>query len=168
MAWAFQLVGNGFSAAAPSWGFNIHNGAARGWTLTLASLSFWYLSMALAKTAFAATMLRVSTPGATKVTMWLLVVVVWAFAVPLTVVTWLDICEERLEASLLGTGVCVPMVAVIWIHTGNAIATIFEDVALACMPWYVLAKIYVPKKEKWGVACSMSLTGLAAIVCIAR
>jgi len=122
--------------------------------------------MAFAKTAFAATMLRLSGTGRVTVTMWLLVLVVWAFSITLTVVTWLDICEERLEVSL--TSACVPTVAVIWIHTGNAIATIFQDVALACMPWYVLAKIYVPQKEKWGVACSMSLTGLAAVVCIVK
>lgn len=164
-AWGFQLIGNGLSAAAPSWGFNIHNSAAHGWTLIFGSLTFWYLSMALAKTAFAATMLRLAS-GRVKVVMWLLVLVVWAFATTLTIVTWLDICEQRVDASLSST--CAPLVTIIWIHTGNAIATVVVDVALASMPWQVLSKVYVPKKEKWGVACSMSLTGFAAVVCIVR
>lgn len=124
--------------------------------------------MALAKTAFAATMLRLSA-GRSKVVTWLLVLVVWAFSSTLTIVTWLDICEQRVDASLYyGLVTCVPFVTIIWIHTGNAIATVVIDMALACMPWQILSKVYVPQREKWAVACSMSLTGFAAVVCIAR
>lgn len=165
-AWAFQLIGNSLSAAAPAWGFNIHNSAAHGWTLVFGSLTFWYISMALAKTAFAATMLRLCTTARIKVVIWLLVLVLWAFSTTLTIVTWLDICEQRVDARLNST--CVPFATIIWIHTGNAIATVVIDVALACIPWQILSRVYVPKKEKWAVACSMSLTGIAAVVCIAR
>lgn len=165
-AWAFQLIGNGLSAAAPAWGFNIHNSAAHGWTLVFGSLTCWHLSMALAKTAFAATMLRLST-GRIQVAIWMLVLVVWAFSTTLGIVTWLDICEQRVDVSLNPT-TCVPFVTIIWIHTGNAIATVVIDTALACVPWQILSRVYVPRKEKWAVAGSMSLTGFAAVVCVAR
>lgn len=147
--------------------------------------------MALAKSALTATLLRLSpshtspsttsststtAPGSprrrVRVVLWLLLLVAWAFALALAVVTWLDICEQRVDASLsvggaAGAG-CVPFATVIWIHTGNAVATIVVDAALACMPWQVLSRIYIPRREKWGVACSMSLTGCAAVVCIVR
>lgn len=166
--WLLQLIGNGLSAAAPQRGFNIHNGAEHGWTFIFASLSFFYVSMACSKTAFAATLLRLSGGGGTRVLLWLAVAVAWAFGSALAVVSWLDICEQRVDVSIGASVACVPLKTLLWIHIGNNLATIFVDVVLACVPWRVVSKIYIPRREKFAVAASMSLTGCAAVVVIVR
>lgn len=165
--WLLQLIGNGLSAAAPQRGFNIHNGAEHGWTFIFASLSFFYVSMACSKTAFAATLLRLSGSGGTRVLLWLVVAVAWAFGSAMAIVSWLTICEQRVDVSITG-GTCVPLKTLLWIHIGNNVATVFVDVVLACVPWRVVSKIYIPKRERLAVAASMSLTGCAAVVVVVR
>lgn len=51
---------------------------------------------------------------------------------------------------------------------GNAVSTILIDATLAYLPWLVVSKIHFSKKERWGVGMSMSLTGIAALICITR
>lgn len=65
--------------------------------MIFASLSCFYLSMALVNTAFAAMLLWLSGGGGTKVLLWVVLVVVWAFASTLAIITWMDICEQRVD-----------------------------------------------------------------------
>ncbi|KUI73283.1 hypothetical protein VM1G_09111 [Cytospora mali] len=164
-AWAFQLCGNGLSAASPAHGFNILNGTTHGWTLTFSALTTFYIATALAKSAFAATLLRISG-GKTKTLLWFLVLLVWACSITLAVVTWLDICEQRIDYSLSSR--CLPLGSVIWLHLGYCIFTVCTDTVLAYLPWRIINTIYIPKREKYGVALSLSLVGLSGILCLVR
>lgn len=164
-AWALQVCGNGLAAAGPLYGFNVRNGTSHGYTFTFAAVTFFYISMASCKTAFAMTLIRVSS-GKTTALLWFLTLVTWAFGLSGVIVTWLPICGQQTD-SALGTA-CVAYTTLIWVHTGNAIATLCTDTTLAAVPWSIVQKVYIPSKEKWAVATSMSLVGLAAIICIAR
>lgn len=164
-AWVFQLCGNGVAAASPAYGYNVRDGTSHGWTLAFVSLTFFYPAIALGKTAFTATLLRVSS-GRTNALLWFIIAVACAFGITITVTSWLTPCGRQIDHVI--PTICVSADTLIWIHVGNAIATICTDVVLAYVPWRIVNKIYIPQNEKWAVATSMSLVGLSAVVCIVR
>lgn len=165
-SWALLLCGNGLAASAPSYGFRIIEGTSHGWVLAFSSISFFYIAMALSKTAFAVTLIRLSS-GRTRVILWVVVLFVCAVNIAAAVITWLDLCDALADVKGI-SGFCVPMQTAVWIHVANAAVTILADAYLAYLPWRVLAKIYIPSREKWGVGITMSLVGLAGIVCLVR
>ncbi|KUI56130.1 hypothetical protein VP1G_03545 [Cytospora mali] len=164
--WAFQLAGNGLAAAAPRYGFNILTGSKHGWVFVFSAVSCFYIAMGLGKAAFATTLLRLST-GGTKILLCFVVAIVCAFQTAVTIVTWLNICGTASDMASISER-CVPMNTLLWIHIGNAIVTVCADATLAYLPWRIITKVYLPKREKWTVALTMSLVGLAGPVCLAR
>lgn len=99
--------------------------------------------------------------------LWVVVLFVCAVNIAAAVITWLDLCDALADVKGI-SGFCVPMQTAVWIHVANAAVTILADAYLAYLPWRVLAKIYIPSREKWGVGITMSLVGLAGIVCLVR
>lgn len=44
-----------------------------------------------------------------------------------------------------------------------------SDIVLTLVPWWIIQGVqYIPAREKWSVACTMSLVGVASLVEIAR
>lgn len=105
LAWVFQLLYNGFHAAGPAYGYNLRNSTSQGWTLICVGSSCLYLSMALSKTAFATTLLRLSS-GGLVVVLQVLIFITWAFAIALATIVWLQICEAHVD---VGIANCVPI-----------------------------------------------------------
>lgn len=165
-SWAFLLGGNGCAAALPSYGFRVIQGTEHGWTLMKSSASFFYIATGLGKAAFATTLLRLSS-GGTRALLWCIIALVAGFSIAVSIVTWAAICLQATDVAAI-PGACVPQQVVIWIHTGNAIVTFCADFILAVMPWRILTKIYLPRREKVATGLSMSLVGLAGIVCVVR
>lgn len=163
-AWACLLVSNGLAAASPVYGFNVLNGTAHGVTIQFSSICFMDIAIALSKTAFATTLLRLTRERLDTTVLWLAIVVVNSFGLAMVVANWLDICETRFDFPSL-SGLCISMTAVVWIHTGNAIACLLADIIFAVYPWRIIRKVrYVSENEKWSVAVSMGLVGLSLLV----
>lgn len=164
-AWALQLCGNGLSAVSPAYGFNILDGTSHGWTLTFTAVTSFYLATAFAKSAFAVTLLRISE-GKTRILLWFIMLLIWVTSILLAVVTWLDICEKPIDYSL--SAKCLPMSSILWFHMGYCILMICTATVLAYLPWRIIATIYIPRKEKWGVALSLSLVCPSTILYLVR
>lgn len=160
------MSGNGLAAATPAYGFKVVDGTRLGWVLHFSSCSCLYAATGLAKVAFATTMLRLSS-GRIKVVLWSMIVLVGVFSAASVVVTWIDICDIEPGVPSFPQR-CLPLATVLWIHFPNAIITVFADFILAYLPWKVVSQVYLPRTEKWAVTGSMSLVGLAGIVCLAR
>lgn len=167
-AWASLLLGNGLAAAAPTvYGYNALDGLGRGAEVHCASVTFMYLAIALSKTAFSATLLRL-TGGWTKAAIWFILILVWIFNLALMVLTWLEVCNAHFKYSTLPTK-CVSAATAIWVQAGNAACMLAADIALAAMPWFVTRKVeFIPHKERWAVAGCMSLVGLSGLVGIGK
>lgn len=167
-ALASLLMGNGLAAAAPTvYGYNALDGLGRGAEVHCASVTFMYLAIALSKTAFSTTLLRL-TSGWTKAVVWFILFLVWIFSLALMILTWLEVCNAHFKYSTLPTK-CVSAATAIWVQAGNAACMLAADVALAAMPWFITRKVeYVPDKESWAVATCMSLVGLSGLVGIGK
>ncbi|ROV98073.1 hypothetical protein VMCG_07010 [Cytospora schulzeri] len=166
-AWACQMVANALYAACPShFGFRVIDGTSHGWTAYYTAVSFIYIAMALSKTAFATTLIRLSV-GRTRILLWSVICVVCVLNSASAIVAWVDICEAGVEMASLSS-VCVHIGTVRWIHVASAICMIFADIVLAYLPWRITANIFLPSHEKLGVSISLSLVGLAVPVCLTK
>ncbi|KAK7741780.1 hypothetical protein SLS53_004844 [Cytospora paraplurivora] len=130
------------------------------------SVSFIYFAMALSKTAFATTMIRLSE-GRTRTLLWVIIAIVCTVNTASAIVAWVEVCEAGVEMASLSKS-CVHITTTRWIHVGSAICTIFADIVLAYIPWRITAKVFIPTQEKLGVSISLSLVGLAVPVCITK
>lgn len=88
VAWACLLVANGLAAASPVYGFNVLDGTAHGVTIQFSAVSLMDLAIALSKTAFATTLLRLTRARRDKTILWLTIVVVNFFNLAMVVVNW--------------------------------------------------------------------------------
>lgn len=127
-----------------------------------------YGAIALSKTAFAITLLRLTSGWRSKGLLWLVMVLTNTFNLALFILTWLDICDTRFDLSHL-PGRCIPMSVATWLHLGATLNSLVCDIILTCYPWWIISQVaYIPTKEKWGVAASMGLVGFAILVEIAK
>lgn len=165
--WISFLIGCGLGACAPAYGYNVVNGTSHGQILNFASVSLWYLSVGLTKTAFATTLLRLAS-GKAKVALWFVIVLVSVFSVAIAIVTWVEVCEADYDMVGFGHDACLPGSLTIWIHTVVAIILFLSDVCLASLPWVIMSKVNMSTQERLGVGISMSLVGLAAVANVVR
>ncbi|KAK7704430.1 hypothetical protein SLS64_008617 [Diaporthe eres] len=167
-AWVCLLISNGFGAAGPAYGFNVLDGSPRGQAIHFTAVSFMYGAIALSKTAFAITLLRLTSGWRSKGLLWLVMVLTNTFNLALFILTWLDICDTQFDLSHL-PGRCIPMSVATWLHLGATLNSLVCDIILTCYPWWIISQVaYIPTKEKWGVAASMGLVGFAILVEIAK
>lgn len=127
-----------------------------------------YGAIAFSKTAFAITLLRLTSGWRSKGLLWVVMVLTNTFNLALFILTWLDICDTRFDLSHL-PGRCIPMSVATWLHLGATLNSLVCDIILTCYPWWIISQVaYIPTKEKWGVAASMGLVGFAILVEIAK
>ncbi|KAJ0114817.1 hypothetical protein J7T55_004559 [Diaporthe amygdali] len=167
-AWVCLLLSNGFGAAGPAYGFNVLDGSAHGQVIHFTAVSFMYAAIALSKTAFAITLLRLTSGRRSKGILWLVMVLTNSFNLALFILTWLDICDTRFDLAHI-PGRCISMFVATWLHMGAAINSLLCDLILTCYPWWIISQVaYIPPREKWGVTASMSLVGVSILVEIAK
>lgn len=161
-------MSNGFGAAGPAYGFNVLDGSPHGQAIHFTAVSFMYGAIALSKTAFAITLLRLTSGWKSKGLLWVVMVLTNCFNLALFILTWLDICDTRFDLKHL-PGRCIPMHVATWLHLGATLNSLVCDIILTCYPWWIISQVaYIPKREKWGVAASMGLVGFAILVEIAK
>lgn len=161
-------MSNGFGVAGPAYGFNVLDGSPRGQAIHFTAVSFMYGAIALSKTAFAITLLRLTSGWRSKGLLWLVMVLTNTFNLALFILTWLDICNTQFELSHL-PGRCIPMSVATLLHLGATLNSLVCDIILTCYPWWIISHVaYIPSREKWAVAASMGLVGFAILVEIAK
>jgi hypothetical protein len=167
-AWVCLLMSNGFGAAGPAYGFNVLNGSPHGQAIHFTAVSFMYGAIALSKTAFAVTMLRLASGWRSKGPLWLVMVLTNTFNLALFILTWLDICNTQYDLAHI-PGRCIPMFVATWLHLGATLNSLVCDIILTCYPWWIISQVeYIPAREKWAVAASMGLVGVTILVEIAK
>lgn len=120
----------------------------------------------LSKAAFATTLLRLSS-GWIYATLCSVIIVCVSFTIAVVVVSWVPACG--LPFQVIAIHHCLSPSTVMWVQTGYALCMLASDIVLTSAPWWIIQGVqYIPAREKWSVACTMSLVGLASLVEIAR
>lgn len=92
-AWASLFLADGFSASSPAYGFNVLEGTSICVTVHVVGFCFIYCAVFLSKTAFALTLLRLTTNRYAKGPLWLIIILLNSFNLAKMVLSWLDICD---------------------------------------------------------------------------
>lgn len=144
------------------------DGTSIGVAIHVVGFCFIYCAVSLSKTAFALTLLRLTTNRYAKGSLWLIIILLNSFNLAMVVLSWLDICDTRYDFANI-PGRCVSMTSAMLIHIGNASVALLSDAVLAIYPWWLISRVtYIPKGEKWSVAMSMGLVGVSVLVGIAK
>lgn len=144
------------------------NGKTLGVTLNLVGFCFIDLAVALSKTAFAVTLLRLTTSHWATGCLWLTVVLLSTLSVLKITLNWLDVCNAQFDYASY-PGRCVSMTTAMSIHIGMTSVTLLSDITLAVYPWWLVRKVtYIPHREKWSVSMCMGLVGLSFIFGVAK
>lgn len=157
-AWALSLVGNGLNAAAVPMGFNVLTGSTSGFMAIQAAMVVTFLSIAWSKTAFAVTLIRI-TSGWKRAVLWFLIVTVNIITVAACLISWTDPCNKPFDVPGFG-GRCVSIKTRALVLTIFFSYSILAHFVLGAFPWSVIRKLGMTKEEKWEVSVAMSLVGV--------
>ncbi|KAF3765049.1 hypothetical protein M406DRAFT_107000 [Cryphonectria parasitica EP155] len=166
-AWACLLVAHGLCAAAPIYyHYNVLHLHPAGITTHLAGLSFMYVAVAISKTAFATTLLRL-TAGRIRLVLWAIIIAMNTYTAVMVIQTWIDVCDSIEYPSMKST--CIPATTQAYIVLGNLAFLFVVDLTLTVLPWRMIKQVrFIPEKEKWGVAATMSLVGVSMPISIVK
>ncbi|KAK1829704.1 hypothetical protein QBC39DRAFT_262389 [Podospora conica] len=122
-------------------------------------------AIAWTKTAFAVTLLRLTT-GAAKHFVWFIIVTLTIFGAVSAMVPWIQCgpLEKTWNPAVPGTCWAPGVGTNIWIATGAHSAAM--DFVLAALPWTFLWQVLLNRRERLGILVAMSMGAVAGVVAI--
>ncbi|KAI0514969.1 hypothetical protein F5B22DRAFT_647161 [Xylaria bambusicola] len=128
---------------------------------------FSILGATISKTSFALTLLRISS-GWVKWIIWFAIVTInVAMGLSLTF-NWVA-CTPVEKSFIASTpGSCWPRETLIGYNTFSAAYSGATDILLALLPWKIIWKMEMTKKERIGAICAMSLGLFAGTIALAK
>ncbi|KAK1956043.1 hypothetical protein LY78DRAFT_686404 [Colletotrichum sublineola] len=165
LSWMFLLISTSLSTELMRLGFgrtidftpHMH-------TLSSVNVVINSVALALSKTSFAVTMLRISS-GRRKAFIWYLIVSMNAVLATSAVASWIAACdrpEDEYEAVL--PGICWRVQdSVVMAMVSNGYSALV-DFILSLLPWAIMRGLGMKRHERIGVAIAMSLGIIAGLV----
>ncbi|KAK1519759.1 uncharacterized protein CCOS01_11410 [Colletotrichum costaricense] len=133
-------------------------------TLSSVNVVMNKVALALSKTSFAVTMLRIAS-GKLKVFIWFLIISMNAVLATSAVVAWKAACDrpsDSYEAVLPGS--CWRVEDSVIMHMVSNAYSALVDFILSLLPWPMIWRLGLKRHEKIGVAVAMSLGVIAGLV----
>ncbi|EFQ36258.1 hypothetical protein CGRA01v4_14980 [Colletotrichum graminicola] len=165
VSWVFLLISTALSTELMRLGFgktidftpHMH-------TLSSVNIVINSVALALSKTSFAVTMLRISS-GQCKAFIWLLIISMNALLATGAVASWIAACDrpaDTYETVIPGTCWRVQD-SVVMAMVSNGYSALV-DFILSLLPWAIMRGIGMKRHERIGVAIAMSLGIIAGLV----
>ncbi|KAK1723364.1 hypothetical protein CaCOL14_012258 [Colletotrichum acutatum] len=164
-SWIFLLVSTSLTTELMRLGFGKSlDFSAHIFTLSSVNVVMNKVALALSKTSFAVTMLRIAS-GKLKVFIWFLIISMNAVLATSAVVAWKAACDrpsDSYEAVLPGS--CWRVEDSVIMHMVSNAYSALVDFILSLLPWPMIWKLALKRHEKIGVAVAMSLGVIAGLV----
>ncbi|KZL64840.1 integral membrane protein [Colletotrichum incanum] len=140
-------------------------------TLSSANVVINHVALALSKTSFAVTMLRILS-GRQKVFIWFLIISMNAILATGAVASWKAACDRPLDSyEAVIPGSCWRVQdSVVMAMVSNGYSALV-DFILSLLPWPIIWGLKMKRHEKIGVAIAMSLgivAGLVGVIKVAK
>ncbi|KAI0100309.1 hypothetical protein GGR51DRAFT_533145 [Nemania sp. FL0031] len=133
----------------------------------LISGAFSILAASISKTSFALTLLRISN-GWVKCVIWFAICTINT-AMGLSVIfNWVQCTPVQKNFYIFTPGTCWPKTTLIQYNAFAAGYSGAVDIMLALLPWKIIWKMNMTRKERFGAICAMSLGLFAGIVSIVK
>ncbi|KAI3539386.1 hypothetical protein CABS01_07633 [Colletotrichum abscissum] len=164
-SWIFLLVSTSLTTELMRLGFGKSlDFSAHIFTLSSVNVVMNKVALALSKTSFAVTMLRIAS-GKLKVFIWFLIISMNAVLATSAVVAWKAACDrpsDSYEAVLPGS--CWRVEDSVIMHMVSNAYSALVDFILSLLPWPMIWRLGLKRHEKIGVAVAMSLGVIAGLV----
>ncbi|OAK93865.1 hypothetical protein IQ06DRAFT_287418 [Phaeosphaeriaceae sp. SRC1lsM3a] len=132
-----------------------------------AELTIYTVAIALSKISFGITLLRL-TDGWYRVFVWFAISTLAIFALPATIIPWVQ-CKPLAKTFVdFIPGECVNKQPSVVYGRFQAVWSALMDVSLALLPWKIIWGLQMRTAEKIGVCIAMSLGILAGVTSIIR
>ncbi|KAI8944400.1 hypothetical protein F4801DRAFT_571936 [Xylaria longipes] len=124
---------------------------------------FSILAAAISKTSFALTLLRISN-GWVKCVVWFAISTVNVVMGLSIIFNWVQCTPLEKNFNIFLPGSCWPATTLIGYNAFVAAYSGVMDILLALLPWKIIWKMNMSRKERFGAICAMSLGFLAGII----
>ncbi|KAI1369946.1 hypothetical protein F5Y08DRAFT_291778 [Xylaria arbuscula] len=128
---------------------------------------FSILGATISKTSFALTLLRISS-GWVKWTVWFAIVTINVAMGLSLIFNWVQCTPVQKNFIISTPGSCWPRETLIGYNTFASGYSGAMDVLLALLPWKIIWKMEMTRKERIGAICAMSLGLFAATIALAK
>lgn len=99
--------------------------------------------------------------------LWSVILVCIASTISVIVASMFPACGQRFQ--IVAMSHCLAPSAAMWAQIGFALCMLASDIVLMSLPWRIIQRAqYIPERERWSIAATMSLVGVAGLVEIAR
>ncbi|KAI1422472.1 hypothetical protein F5Y12DRAFT_762757 [Xylaria sp. FL1777] len=167
------ILSNAATSVAISlgWGQPPYEIAPNDWSQILLALLisglFSILAAAISKTSFALTLLRISS-GWVKWTIWFVIVTINVAMGLSLIFNWIQCTPVEKNFNFSIPGSCWPRTTLIAYNAVTAAYSGAMDILLALLPWKIIWKMDMSRKERFGAICAMSLGLFAGIIALAK
>ncbi|KAK1569673.1 uncharacterized protein LY79DRAFT_528262 [Colletotrichum navitas] len=165
VSWVFLFISTSLSTELTRLGFgktidltpHMH-------TLSSVNIVINSVALALSKTSFAVTLLRISS-GRRKAFIWLLIISMNALLATGAVASWIAACDWPADTyETVIPGICWRVQDfVVMAMVSNGYSALV-DFALSLLPWAIMRRLGMKRHERIGVATAMSLGIIAGLV----
>ncbi|KAK1452798.1 hypothetical protein CCUS01_10672 [Colletotrichum cuscutae] len=126
------------------------------------------ISLALTKTSFAVTLLRIAS-GWQRYIIWFLVIIMNIQLIVHIILTWRAVCPRRpRDTTPHLPGSCWSAQDAITLGIFGGLYSAVSDFVLALLPWKIVLSLQMRKHEKIGVGVAMSMGILAGVMGIMK
>ncbi|KAI8635546.1 hypothetical protein F5Y19DRAFT_408276 [Xylariaceae sp. FL1651] len=129
--------------------------------------SFSLAAAALSKTSFALTLLRISN-GWVRFAIWFIIITINVVLGLSAVFNWVQCTPVEKNFDIFIPGTCWRRETLIGYSAFGAAYSGFMDIVLAVLPWKIIWKMNMSRKERVGAICAMSLGVFAGIVSLVK
>ncbi|KAI1118305.1 hypothetical protein F5Y14DRAFT_399949 [Nemania sp. NC0429] len=173
ISWVSLVLGNLSTSVAISMGWgkpfydiDPHN-TPRILLALLISGVFSILAAAVSKTSFALTLLRISNDWA-KWVVWFAIITVNVILGLSIIFNWVQCTPVEKNFNIFVPGSCWPRQTLIRYNNFASAYSGAVDILLALLPWRIIGRMDMNKKERFGAICAMSLGFFAGVISIAK
>ncbi|KAI0199758.1 hypothetical protein F4808DRAFT_431119 [Astrocystis sublimbata] len=130
--------------------------------------AFSIMGAAVSKTSFALTLLRISAGGWVRFVVWFAMLTVNVVMGLSIVFNWVSCSPVEKAFNVFVPGTCWPKATLIGYNTFVAAYSGIMDILLALLPWKIIWKMNMSRRERFGAICAMSLGFLAGTISFAK
>ncbi|KAI0966212.1 hypothetical protein F4678DRAFT_303889 [Xylaria arbuscula] len=128
---------------------------------------FSILAVAISKTSFALTLLRISS-GWVRWTIWFSIVTINVSMGLSLLFNWLQCTPVEKNFNLSVPGSCWPKTTLIGYNAFNSAYSGTIDILFALLPWKIMWNMNTSRRERFGAICAMSLGLFAGAIAFAK
>jgi hypothetical protein len=168
ISWSILLVAAGLLTRTITSGYTSDDDKRRFFLFQNTSTSMTTLATAWTKVAFAITLSRIVRNRILLYFLWFVIVTANLILIPGMLSIWIPACEDPRSIFRPEHTKCFNLIYLQYLGGTTIVYGGVIDVLLALFPWFIIRKLLLETREKWGLTLAMSLGAITGTIVIFR